>query len=209
MDNRVIKNNLLIWIEKNVWIIMFIVLFFCIGVVLGSYTVKYMNAYNSENLYNYFVLFSQNITAKSFNSKELILEAVRNNLLIIAAIWALGFTVIGVPVILLLNMIKGYTFGFAFYFILAFWEKKAFAMAVVSLVPHNFIYISCIIIISVYSFRLSLDKWKVKMSRSPQNSNKAITGYLYSFVIILLLMFFGILIETIITPGIIRYMISG
>jgi len=87
--------------------IMLFILFFTIGMVLGVYTVKYMNNYDMNNLNDYFSLFLQSIKEKNFNSRELIMEAVKNNAIIILVIWCSGFTILGVPFILIVNTIKG------------------------------------------------------------------------------------------------------
>ncbi len=209
MENLFKKNSILKVLEENLWMVMLFILFFTIGMVLGVYTVKYMNNNDMNNLNDYFSLFIQNIKGKQFNSRELILEAVKNNAVIILIIWCSGFTILGVPFILIINTIKGYTLGFAFSFIIATMGYKSIGIAILSLIPQNIIYVACMIIISVVSFKLSLDRLKNKFIKtSPHSNNKNVVQYLYSFIIVSVFMFLGFFIEGLFTPNLIRFIIA-
>ncbi|WP_040211857.1 stage II sporulation protein M [Clostridium polynesiense] len=209
MGNLLMKNGIAKEIEKNMWALMLIILFFSIGIVLGVYTVKYMNSYDMNNLNDYFSLFLQSLKEKSFDNRELIIEAVKNNFIIILVIWGFGFTILGIPVILITNMIKGYTLGFSFSFIIVSMGYKSMGFALLALMPQNLIYVACIIIISVYSFNLSLEKIKNRFIKTSHYTNsKNVVNYLYCFIVIALIMFMGFFIEGVFTPGILRHIIS-
>ncbi len=210
MNNKRLKSILFKEIEENFLSLILIILFLAIGIVLGIYTVKYMQTKDMNNLKDYLSVFLEGITNKSFSSKSLIYEAIRNNLIIILIIWSFGLTFLGIPAALFANLVKGYTFGFSLAFLIAAGGEKALLLSLVALLPQNIIYFVSIVIVSMYAFKSSLIKLQSKFygRSSKLGSQSSIPNYMYSLAVVLLIMIIGLLIEAYITPIAIKYIVS-
>lgn len=191
--------------QKNFWLYVVSLLCLCTGIVLGIYTVKYMGEFEKTDLINYFMSFNESIASKNINNKFIFFEAIKNNIPIIFAVWLLGLTIIGIPVILVINIVKGFTIGFTISFIISGMGIKGLWVAMLGVLPQNIIYIPCIIICSVLAMEFSLSKITGRISNV-----KTIHGgvdslnYSITFFIVTLAMLLGFIIEAYLTPNLIK-----
>ena len=56
-------------------------IFFCVGIALGTYIVKYMRASDASDLTSYFSTFAQSIVKEPVNNKVLLLNVLKKNLI--------------------------------------------------------------------------------------------------------------------------------
>ena len=87
--------------KENKFFYFMVFIFFCVGIALGTYIVKYMNASDATDLTSYFSTFTESIVKEAVNNKVLLLNVLKKNLILITIIIALSFTVFGTPIILL------------------------------------------------------------------------------------------------------------
>jgi len=209
MDSKRLKDFITKEFENNFWILLVIMLFLTIGIILGNYMVKYMGNDNLKALNDYLSVFLQGLKDENFSGKNLFIEAVRNNVIIIIIIWSCGFTILGTPVVLLINLVKGFTFGFSLAVILAAGGENSIVLSILSLIPQNIIYIIGMVIISIYSVKTSLDKLKQKVFKvKSSEGGVTLANYLYCLLFVLLFMTIGFIVEAYITPPAIKY-VSG
>ncbi|WP_426349421.1 stage II sporulation protein M [Alloiococcus sp. CFN-8] len=209
MDSKRLKDFIIKEIENNFWILLVIMLFLTIGIILGNYMVKYMGNDNLKALNDYLSVFLQGLKDETFSGKNLFIEAVRNNVIIIIIIWSCGFTILGTPIVLLINLVKGFTFGFSLAVILAAGGENSLILSILSLIPQNIIYIIGMVIISIYSVKTSLEKLKQKVFKVKSSEGGVpLANYLYCLLFVLLFMTIGFIVEAYITPPAIKY-VSG
>lgn len=194
-------------VAENKGIFLCVLLFFLIGIVLGTYTVYYMNEIDKKEMANYYTNFLNVIKDKPINYNGIILDSLKNNLIFIIIIGLLGFTIVGTPFILIMDLIKGYILGFTFSILIAILGNKGIAMAFIALVPQNIIFIICIFIASIMSLKYSLIKLKVKLSKGAIQGG-FIKSYINSYIIISVMFVLGVIIEGYISPNLIRLVIS-
>lgn len=194
-------------VAENKGIFLCILLFFLIGIVLGTYTVYYMNEIDKKEMANYYTNFLNVIKDKPINYNGIMLDSFKNNLIFIIIIALLGFTIIGTPFILIMDLIKGYILGFTFSLLIAILGNKGIAMASIALIPQNIIFIICIFIASTMSLKYSLTKLKVKLSKGAIQGG-FIKNYINSYIIISVMFVLGVIIEGYISPNLIRLVIS-
>lgn len=188
---------------------MLVLLFFCIGVVIGVYTVVYMNEVDRNDVTSYFSTFVSSVCEKKISYGNLLLSVLKKSLLLIIPIVLISFTFLGSPIILIIDLIKGFLIGYTFAFIFNSFEGKGLLMAVVSIIPQNLFYIPCIIILSVLGLNVSLGIVKNKIQKNQNNYRLEFIrekGSVYFFTLCFLIM--GILFETYISPSIIRLVVT-
>ena len=96
------------------------------------------------------------------NNKALLLNVLKKNLILLTVLITISFTVFGTPIILLLDLIKGFTLGYTFSFLISTFEGKGLWLALVATIPQNIIYIPCFIALSIVGIEFSSTKLKDK-----------------------------------------------
>lgn len=196
--------------QKNFWLYVVSLLCLCTGIVLGIYTVKYMGDFEKTDLINYFISFNDSIASTNINNKFIFFETIKNNLPIVFVLWLLGLTIIGIPVILIIDIMKGFTIGFTISFVISGMGIKGLWIALLGVLPQNIIYIPCLVICSVLSMEFSLSKITGKINNSMSiRGRSGNMNYSMTFLIITLAMFLGFIVESYLTPSLIRDIIIG
>jgi stage II sporulation protein M len=209
MGNRRQVFNLNDHLQQNFWLYVISMLCLFTGVVLGIYTVKYMGVNDKGDLVNYFSNFTQNIIQQDFNYKTIFMDVIKNNIILMLAMWFLGLTMVGIPAILIVNVIKGFTIGFSISFVINGLGTKGLGVVLVGILPQNIIYIPCVLIASVMAMEFSLSIIRDRLNRQRMSSIWVkITSYSIIFILVSLFMCTGFLFETYITPSLVKLILA-
>lgn len=181
-------------IKDNFWLYVISLLCIFTGIVVGIYSVRYMGGFEKSDLVNYLKNFTTAVNSGNLNYKSILLQTLKNNIPVILAIWFLGLTMIGIPIILVIDVIKGFTIGFTISFIINQLGIKGIWISLAGVMPQNIIYIPCIIISSVLAMEFSLMIFRDK-SRTQWKSHilVSITSYSIYFLIVSMVMCIGFL----------------
>lgn len=207
MGNSKVTHKLLEHINKNLIVYLVTILFLCIGIVIGIYSVKYMGDVERNQLISYLNGSFQNITLLEGNNKYVLFEAIKNNLFTVLVIWFLGLSMLGIPLILVIDLFKGFTIGFTSSIVINGLGSKGILINLLTIFPQNIIYIFCIIISSVISMEFSFTLLKSNSLKSINNTNTnlaQIVSYSILFMFIIVVMFIGILLEVYVLPDILN-----
>lgn len=198
-------NNLNRHLQDNVWLYIITVLCMCIGIVLGIYSVKYMGDFQKSNLTSYLVNFSQNFNADNLQYKLILIEALKNNVPIILIVWFLGLTIVGIPIILFIDILKGFTLGFTMSIVIKSMGIKGIWFDVLGVIPQNIVYVPCIIVCSVIAMQFSIIILKNNSGLNWRSTfiSRSIS-YSGVFFTIFIVMSIGFLLETYITPNMLK-----
>ena len=192
-------------LKENKITFLWVLLFFLVGIVLGSYTVYYMSEFNRGEITIYFNNFLEFLGGKSYTS--ILVDSIKSILPTVVIIVLLGYTAVGTPIILMIDLAKGYVIGFTFSLIVSMLGSKGVILVLSGLMLQNLIFIPIIMLISVLAIRYSFTKLKIKASRERINFDVS-RKYLNFQGLLSLIMISGILIETYISPNLIRLVIS-
>lgn len=186
-----------------------VLIMFCLGISFGLCTVKYMSESDKSDLSSYFLTFTNSIGNDPVNYGNLLFKVIKKNLLIIIPIFLLGLTFFGSPFILVLDLFKGFTLGYTFSFMVSAFQGKGIGLAIVSILPQNIIYIPCFIGLSVISLVISTNKFKVRFFKRSSGKDAFLDGIVNKLVGIMILFIVGILVETYISPILIKTVAKG
>lgn len=181
-----------------------------IGIIIGIYSVKYMGTFEKSDLTSYLSNFSTALGSQSVDYKSIFLVTLKNNIPLIFAIWFLGLTMVGLPVILMLNLFKGFTLGFSISFIISQMGIRGLWITLAGIIPQNIIYIPVIVISSVIAMEFSTAVFRNRAQRNrASNIWINLTSYSFTFLIPSSFMFFGFFLESYLTPNIVKLIVAN
>lgn len=197
-------------VQSNFWLYIISLLCICTGIVLGMYSVRYMGSFDKTDLLSYIKNFNTAINSGNISYKSILSETLKSNVPILLAMWFLGLTMIGIPIILIIDIIKGFTIGFTISFMVNGMGMKGMMFSLLGVLPQNIIYIPCFILASVVAMDFSMAILKDKSNRQwTSNIWVMVTSYSLSFLLVAAVMFIGFLMETYVTPNIVKLIIAS
>lgn len=167
-----------------------------------------MNPISKSEISNYFTAFLNELNPDNINTNTLFIKAFLNNIVIFILIVAITFTSLGFIVILFVDLYKGFTLGYTFVFLLELSGENGLALACISILPQNIIYLIGFLIISSTGLRIALDKAKERFfgykENYRENKNDIVTSSIIAIVFIIL----GVLVETYLSPELIQMIVN-
>ncbi|MDU4220101.1 MAG: stage II sporulation protein M [Clostridium perfringens] len=204
---RMFFSGLMESLKENKITFLWVLLFFLVGIVLGSYTVYYMSDFNRVEITTYFNNFLEFLGGNSVSYTSILIDSIKSILPMVSIIVLLGYTAVGTPIILMMDLAKGYVIGFTFSLIVSMLGSKGIMLVLSGLMLQNLIFIPIIMLISVLAIRHSVTKLKMGVSRDRVKLDVS-RAYLNFQGLLSLIIISGILIETYISPNLIRLVIS-
>lgn len=195
--------------KENKFYYFMVFIFFCVGIALGTYIVKYMSARDATDLTSYFSTFTESIAKEAVNNKVLLFNILKKNLMLITIIIALSFTVFGTPIILLLDLVKGFTLGYTFSFLISTFDGKGLWLALASTIPQNIIYIPCLIALSIVGIEFSSTKLKDKFFNKGKVNTIVERELILKIGVLACVFIIGTLIEAYLGPNIIKFVVTN
>lgn len=195
--------------KENKFYYFMVFIFFCVGIALGTYIVKYMSARDATDLTSYFSTFTESIAKEAVNNKVLLFNILKKNLMLITIIIALSFSVFGTPIILLLDLVKGFTLGYTFSFLISTFDGKGLWLALASTIPQNIIYIPCFIALSIVGIEFSSTKLKDKFFNKGKVNTIVERELILKIGVLACVFIIGTLIEAYLGPNIIKFVVTN
>lgn len=140
-----IKQVLVDLIRRKWFLILFVTLFFCMGIFFGATAAKTIGQDLSDQLAVYFNSFLEKVTDTPVGDQLYFRHNILSNLYILIAIYILGLTVIGIPLIPVAVFSKGFVMGFTIGFLIREKAVKGLLFAFISVLPHNLLVVPAII----------------------------------------------------------------
>ncbi|MBB3109208.1 stage II sporulation protein M [Paenibacillus phyllosphaerae] len=184
----------------------FVSVLFVVGVVFGSLLVSALTLDQQQNLakdVEQFVLRIQD--GSSVEGSGAFWERVLFHAKWLMLIWVLGITVIGVPLVLALDFLKGVLVGFAIGTLVSQHDWKGLLFALTSVAPPNLIVVPAILIASVsaLSFALSIVKGRLLGKAGPLA--EPFISHTSTLVLMVMITGLAALLEAFVTPELLRW----
>ena len=131
-------------------------LLFIIGIFIGVMIVNNCSDIQisevSTYINNFITKFKQ---LENINNTELIVSSIKNNFILAVIIWFAGTTVIGLPVVLIVVLLRGIILGYAISAIaLTLGAFKGIVFCLLSILLQNILFIPAILTLGVSSIKL-------------------------------------------------------
>lgn len=185
--NSNIKNIIMTYVKNNSKEYILATLIFFTGLFLGVLFVNNFSEEKEQFITNYIFDFLnkfQNIS--QIDKKGMFLESIKNNFILAAVLWFAGTTIVGIPVVLGIDLFRGFCLGYTIStFALTLGVKKAMVFCILTLFLQNIFFIPAIITLVVSSIKLY--KSIIKDRRKENIKIEIIRHTIISFIMLIIL----------------------
>ena len=116
--------------------------------------------------------------------------------------------VFGIPFILLIDLIKGFTLGYTFTFLLTTFNGKGIWLAIVSILPQNIFYIPSFIALSIIAIEFSATKLRYKFFNKGTINTIVKKELIFKIGVLVCTFIIGVFIESYICPNLMKFIVS-
>lgn len=196
-----LKVAILDYIKENFLILIVCVFIFIIGIISGGIMSLTLSLDSSRLLFEYIQGFMELLRSENIlDSYELFISSLNKKLTLIGAIWILGFTIIGIPLIFILVFIKGFILGFTVTFLTSTMSFNGFLFSFIAVMPHNILFIPVFFLMSIAAISFSIMLLKNHLAKRDFNLSVELINYMVIVIITTGVTIFASLIEAYITP---------
>lgn len=144
--------------KEHLTLYVFVGVIFITGVVFGAVMVNALSLEQKQEMTRHLSHFFTSVNSGALEGGEQLTfkQSFTMHLKWIVIIWFLGLSVIGLPLILILDFIKGVLIGFTVGYLAGQLSWKGLLFAFVSVVPQNLIIIPVLLICSVTAVSFSI-----------------------------------------------------
>lgn len=196
--SRVITSHII----NNLRAYLSVLLVFLIGIVLGVIVINNSGTEQISQINEYINNFISDLKEYGeIDKSTLLAETFFNNLYLILALWFVGSTVIGIPIVYGMIAYKGFCLSYTIsssIITLGVWNGTVFSLA--SMLLQNIIYIPCMLALAVSGIRLYKSILKDKRR---ENIKFEILRHIMFSALIGAIMLLGTLVETYISTNLI------
>lgn len=189
-------------LKKENNLIILILAIFIIGLVVGSLFVNFITKDDKTLLINQVETYFSSV--KSLDKKVFGINAFTpnliNNELQIFLIFALGLSILGIPVVILIMFFKGFMLGVTLATFILKYQLLGVLPSLLYIFPCFIIYIIIYTLISFFSVSTSLKFLKAIIKKDNLSFKKFLGKYLLCFLICLVLIIINTLLDAFLTP---------
>lgn len=197
----------LIFLLKNYYRVnkkyfVFITIIFFIAIMSGSIFTLTLNDTDTNIVSEFFSNYLENINKINYISS--FVNSLISNIFVVMIIWLLSYSIIGLPIIILIFFYKSFIIGFSISGIIINYKIKGLLMAFLYIFPHQILFILALLYLLVFSVIMSINLFyavfKHQNIRFSSNNNLII---IFSSIITLLCSIY----DSFILPLIMKFMI--
>ena len=108
-----IKSILIEYISNNIKEIVCIVALFLIGIIISIIFINNVNEIQKNEITSYVQDYISNVKeGKNINQKAVFWDSIKSNAIFTIILWLAGLTIIGIPIVYITIIFKGFTLGY-------------------------------------------------------------------------------------------------
>lgn len=206
-NNSKIKEVIFSHIENNLKEYIIFTVIFLIGIVIGVIFINNISENQGLEINNYITSFITSLKEnKQIDDFILLKDSIKKNIVLAVILWFMGSTVIGISIVYLIVIFRGFCLGYTISSIIAtcgLWKGILFILSTIFI--QNIIFIPCIIALAVSGMRLHNSIMK---DRRKENIKLEILRHTIFSVFILILMIVSSFIEVFVSKNILIYIVK-
>lgn len=154
--NLKIPNIIKEHIKKNIKEYLIVSIVFLIGIIIGVMFINNADENQKIQIGEYLNSFTEALnTDYKIDTNNLLKSSIINNLLLALALWFIGSTVIGIPIVYIIIGVRGFYLGYTISSImLTYTMWKGIFFTICTLLLQNIIFVPCILALAVSGIKL-------------------------------------------------------
>lgn len=194
------------YMKEHLPLYLFVSVLFVMGVVFGALMVNALSPGQKEEMARHVGSFIQIVNqGGEFGGPGALWDSFLLHLKWIGLIWVLGLSVIGLPLIFILDFLKGVLVGFSVGYLVGQLSWKGMLLAFVSIAPQNLIVIPALVMCSVGACAFSIYIVKNRFMQKRGALYPAFMKYTTTTVAMVALLFGVALFEAYMSPAMIKW----
>ncbi len=181
-----------------------ILLLFTLGIAAGLFGFQNLQADKVQELRIYLDQFLVGAAGIEVDAIKALQDVLYRDIVVILAIYLLGLTVIGIPVILGIIFTRGFVLGYTLGFLAGDKSMRGVVLVCAAVLPQNLIFIPALLLVGVAALSFA-----VLLARRFNNSKIAVwpsfTGYSGLIIVILVCVTAAGLVEVFCTPFLVKF----
>ncbi len=192
------------YFKINEELFIFLICLFIIALIAGSIYAVSLDKIDATLVKESLDVFFNNISNNKLSYFSTLKSSLFLNITFIISIWLLGISVIGIPIILFLFFSKGFVIGFALSSLVLNFKLKGIGLTFFYVFPHHIINIWISLFLIIYSIALSITIIKTICQKKSLNFKPIINKYFNILLITICLIIISSLLETFLSPLLLR-----
>lgn len=185
--------------DRSIYISLILVVI--IAILFGTFFIKILSVEDKKTLIEHINLYFENI--KNNNISNNLYNNLLNNNITLLIIWILGFSVIGIPFIIIILFYKGFSLSFTVASLLYNFKFDGIFVSLIYIFPHLIINLLFYFISTYYSFKMCTNLIQVLLNKDRINKN-LLKKYIIILLISIIFLSLSSLYETFILPYLIK-----
>lgn len=193
---------------SNKKIIVFLVGLFLIGLIAGSIFITIISKSDQALVKEYIKEFVNKADKNKLNYLEALKNASLSNGLFIVIVWLLGFSIIGIPIVIFMYFSKAFILGFSLSSFILQYKFKGLLLALIYFFPHHVVNILAYTLILIYSLKISFILVNSIINKKTISFKAIMNRYLIVFAVSIGMVIVASLYECFVVPFLIRNLIG-
>jgi stage II sporulation protein M len=194
------------YLQQHLSLYLYVSILFIMGVIFGALMVNALSVSQQQLMAQHLYNFFQSITLEvGGDSSQSLIELFAAHGRWILIILILGLSVVGLPLILIIDFLKGILIGFSIGYLVGQFSWKGLFLAVVTVVPHNLIVIPVILVSSVVAISFSLYLIRHVVMHKQAVQRQQLHRYLLTHMTLCSLLLGATLIQYLIVPQLLEW----
>lgn len=202
-------SNYLSIVLPNKKINLFTIGIILLGIISGSIFLVILSSKDKELIVSKINTFMTSIRSNNINNINAFKNAIIENSIYIIIMWILGLSMIGIIINVFLTYLKGFITGFTIGSFIITYKYKGILASLIYVFPTTIINLLITILISVYSFTMTIMLLKSIFNK---NNNNSMKGFIRKYFLILLISMGMVLLsslsESFLLPSMIKLVIK-
>jgi stage II sporulation protein M len=192
--------------KENVSLYIFVSVLFVMGVIFGALMVNALSLEQKQEVTRYLGSFFHSVDqGLSVDAKTAFWQAFFMHIKWVGLIWILGCSVVGLPIVLILDFFKGVLVGFTVGYMVGQLSWKGVLFALASVAPQNLIIIPALMISSVAAISFSMYIVKNRFFQQKGSIRKPFMTYSLVNLSMVFLLLGASLLEAFVSPILMKW----
>lgn len=192
--------------NKRMLVFLFTLLF--MAVLFGSFFATKLSTNDLEEIKSSLDTFFSMTKQNKLNPLPAFFQSFGANMMFTIAIWILGISVIGAPLMIVLFFMKAFTLGFTIASMIKIYHLKGLLYSLIYIFPHQVINLLVFIFFIMFSMSLSITLFQALLKKKTVDFSKVMNRYVFILAITIGILIITSLLEIYLMPFLFRMVLA-